>query len=285
MKLNNTHKISGGLFARCFRYAGAALLLAGMVTGAHAQTIPEALAHWNLGSGSSGLVSSTSAGTFTLVSTGSTVDSSSIVYESGYASMNSSTELVCTGINSADYSGLKTASTIMITMRVDALTDTFFTWGLVNVPSEGTSVTGAWGDMSMSQVLGGSGAMLAYMYGSSTEWANSGTSLSTDEWVCVTITLDQGTLSYYLNDTLLTSTSIGTISDFDALAIGRINRDAANGELSLADIQIYDSVLEQSQIAYLSAQNLSNIPEPAVSAALGGILALALVIGVRSRRR
>ena len=142
-------------------------------------------------------------------------------------------------------------------------------------------------EILIEKFTGGSGpGWTLYALSGGIEFYNGGPvtasqALATNQWYQFAVEQSGGTLSLFVNGSLLASGTVGTTISTDPLLIGRRNAGdgracGLNGQID--DVAIWNRALSQDEISYLSLHPLSSansVPEPGTVFLLGlGILLL-----------
>lgn len=147
-------------------------------------------------------------------------------------------------------------------------------------------------------VASGVGASIGLRYGSGNVGYNNGSDIQTETWYHVAFVYDGTTLDFdqvdgtgfsaYINGTIVSSVdgnkgqagnALNTSST--ALRIGNSSTDNRGFNGKIDDVQIYDTALDATEIAYIFNNPGTVIPEPSSAALLLGLGALGLI----ARRR
>ncbi|AHF94351.1 hypothetical protein OPIT5_13020 [Opitutaceae bacterium TAV5] len=225
-----------------------------------AQT-PAPLAHWTFATGTS--VDLTASGhTFVPNWDGHLTYSTD---NGGYISITQHGELFATSINSTALPGLRDNITLLVALRYDQAPGAlqYFNWGLTNA-----TTSADWAQMALV-------SMQSTTYEAAYLWSGSpvadqmlnyspGAPLPVGTWSTVALVLSseqggQRRLDTFVNGNYVSSTtSNGTLQAFQALALGKLK--ASSGlAMSFADVQLYDSALDGTQIKTLSDAALATI--------------------------
>ncbi|AHF94352.1 hypothetical protein OPIT5_13030 [Opitutaceae bacterium TAV5] len=240
-----------------------------------------ALAHWTFATGTA---ADLTAGGHTLAALGSGAISHSSD-SGGYVSLPNNALLVSTSINSNDTPDLGSAATFIITMRYDEPSPGgTFNWGIFN------NTTSAGTDWQHATLVGMNSGIREGVYtknGVNEAFPNTASVPDVGDWFTLVAIYDSarnnGRLDLFLNGAYVQTATGITLNAFQAFGIGRI-KEGAGVSMSFADVQIYDSALNEATAVSLGNAALAStaVPEPQTAVILLGVAATLSVVFART---